>query len=406
MKVAILYILCMASICHICHAQPLLVQKEFLLRGSIVGQTSGDIFAVSFKDGKMLKDSIAIVNGKFTYKGTVAEPTKVYLSLNKDGNSDESNNAIAVFIEPGSMTIRLRKDHFDEAVMTGSGTQLENDELNRLKKTVNIALAPLAKAYDKANLAYIAVMKRTKNEDSLQYYLDRATEAKNAMEPYLKKIGAIENRFIKEHPTSYVTASMMRYKVSGMTVKQIQSVYDKMPREMQQGDYGLAVRRSLDNLKRGSPGAKAFRFVTMDIHGTPLRLADFEGKYVLLDFWASWCVPCRKGNPHLIKLYQRYKDRGLEIIGIADDDNKPEAWKKAVAKDGIGMWKHVLRGYVRAQRGKEDPANGDLSDHYGIHTLPTKIFIDPEGIIIGRYGGGGEDDNAMDRKMKKVFSIR
>lgn len=403
MKIVILYMFCIAFLCDIVYAQHLPVQKKFILNGNIKGQASGNVFIICFKDGKMRKDSVALMNGNFTYHDTIAEPTQVYLSLNKEGNAEQRNNAVTVFIEPGIMTIKLRKDHFDEAVMTGSETQKENEELHQSKETVNKELAPLASAYDKANLAYIAVMKRTKNEDSLQYYLDRATEAKDAMEPVMEKIRAIESKFINEHPTSYVTASMMRYKISGMTVQQIQSVYDKMPREMQQGRYGVVIRKSLDNLKRGSPGAKAFRFSTIDIHGAPLSLADFEGKYVLLDFWASWCVPCRKGNPHLIELFRRYKDRGFEIIGIADDDSKPEAWRRAIAKDGIGIWKHVLRGYVRRIQGKESPVNKDLSGHYGIHTLPTKILIDPEGMIIGRYGGGGEGDEAMDQKMKEVF---
>jgi len=124
---------------------------------------------------------------------------------------------------------------------------------------------------------------------------------------------------------------------------------------------------------------------------------------VLLDFWASWCAPCRKGNPHLLELYERYRSRGLEIIGVSDDDSKPEAWKKAVEKDGIGVWKHVLRGLKRTANGGYDNSE-DKSKSYGIHTLPTKILIDPTGKIIGRYGGGGEQEEAMDAKLAALFN--
>jgi thiol-disulfide isomerase/thioredoxin len=135
-----------------------------------------------------------------------------------------------------------------------------------------------------------------------------------------------------------------------------------------------------------------------------LKLTDFRGKYVLVDFWASWCVPCRAGNPHLLSLYAKYKDKGFEIIGVSDDDSNHEAWKKAVEKDGIGVWKHVLRGLKRdpnSEYGFDKSAS--ISDRYGISSLPTKILIDPAGVIIGRYGGGGEDDAAMDKKLAEVF---
>jgi thiol-disulfide isomerase/thioredoxin len=149
--------------------------------------------------------------------------------------------------------------------------------------------------------------------------------------------------------------------------------------------------KEIQNLQSGSPGSKAFAFAKKDINGQDLSLAEYNGKkYVLLDFWASWCVPCRKGNPHLLSLYSKYKDKGLEIIGIADDDSAQAAWKRAVEQDKIGVWKHVLRGLKRTSTGYD--RSEDTSEGYGIHSLPTKILIDKNGIIIGRYGGGGEGD--------------
>jgi thiol-disulfide isomerase/thioredoxin len=119
---------------------------------------------------------------------------------------------------------------------------------------------------------------------------------------------------------------------------------------------------------------------------------------VLLDFWASWCVPCRKGNPHLKELYSKYKDKGIEFIGISDDDQSEDKWKEAIVKDGIGVWKHVLRGLK--QKNNVFDRSTDISDKFGIHTLPTKILIDPEGKIIGRYS---EEEGPLDEMLKKVF---
>jgi glutathione peroxidase-family protein len=98
-------------------------------------------------------------------------------------------------------------------------------------------------------------------------------------------------------------------------------------------------------------------------------------------------------------LYSKYKDRGFEIIGVSDDDSNHDAWHKAVEKDGL-PWRHVLRGFDRQKLMKNEPNEKDISEKYGIHSLPTKILIDPNGVIIGRYD---EQENALDEKLKEVF---
>jgi thiol-disulfide isomerase/thioredoxin len=377
--------------------------QAFVLNGKITGQNDGFIYLVRYDyvNRKVIKDTALITNGMFHFKGTVTEPVEYFITLSKDASNDLSGNTTSVFIEPAVMTITLKKGDFKNATVSGSESQRDMDVLKSLKAGINKQLAPLSKGYQKANNEYIAAMRRTKNEDSLQFYKDKAVAAKDAMDPFIEQLNKIDAEFIQTHPASYVTASLMRYKTSSMTVSEIESIYNKMPVEIQKSSYGSYIQKDLDDLKAGSPGAKAHDFTATDINGNQLTLAGFKGKYVMLDFWASWCVPCRKGNPHLKDLYHKYKSKGFEIIGISDDDNKPEAWKKAVEKDGIGIWKHVLRGLKRTQNGYDD--SGDISHNYGIHTLPTKILIDPKGMIVGRYGGGGEDDNAMDKKLEEIF---
>jgi len=205
-----------------------------------------------------------------------------------------------------------------------------------------------------------------------------------------------------KHPASFVTASLLRYRISGMPLKEGEERYNKLAAEIKKSSLGEEIKKELDGLRMGSPGAKAYVFASQELRGTPLSLSDYKGKYVLLDFWASWCVPCRKGNPHLLSLYSQYKDKGFEIIGISNDDNNNDAWKKAVEKDGISVWKHVLRGLKWDGKGNFDRSN-DISDNFGIHSLPTKILIDPNGVIIGRYGGGGDTDEAMDKMLAEVL---
>ncbi len=108
-------------------------------------------------------------------------------------------------------------------------------------------------------------------------------------------------------------------------------------------------------------------------------------------------------EPHLKTLYAQYKEKGLEIVGVSDDDSKPDAWRKAVNDDGIGIWKHVLRGMDREKlmAGIYNP--NDLSKRYGIASLPTKVLIDPDGQIIGRFEGGDRDDAMMDAQLERLL---
>jgi len=384
-------------------AQNKRTDQDFVLNGKIEGVNVGVIYLsrYDFAQGKLFKDSAQIENGQFHFNGKVSEPAEFQISLTKDADNDWTNNATTVFIEPHKMTIELRKNHFDQALISGSVSQQELEQLNKEKASIMKVLTPLGKEYDRKNLEYIAAIRRTKDEDSLQYYKDIAVAAKDAMDPYDEQLDKIDSVFIESHPASYVTASMMRWKTGSMTAAEVTAIYKRMPPAVQQSSYGKYVMNELVKLRQGSPGAKAYVFSATDINGKELSLSDFKGEYVMLDFWASWCVPCRKGNPHLKDLYHKYNSKGFEIIGISDDDYKPDAWRKAVEKDGIGIWRHVLRGLK--YDGKNFDHSNDISEHFGIHTLPTKILIDPNGMIIGRYGGGGENDEAMDKKLSEIF---
>ena len=230
---------------------------------------------------------------------------------------------------------------------------------------------------------------------------EKAAEMRDGWEPYHERMGKIDEEFMATHPDSYVTAQILRYKTSSMSYGEAQAAYDRLGERVKKSRLAAEIRAEIRKLRMGSPGSPAARFAKADIHGEMFDLNDLKGKYVIIDFWASWCVPCRKSNPHLKELYRKYKDQGLEVVCVSDDDSNEEKWRAAVEKDDIGMFRHVLRGLK--QVGNEFDRSQDISEKYGIHSLPTKILIDREGIIVGRYGGGGESHEKMDEKLKEVF---
>lgn len=379
-------------------------KNAFVLKGKIKGQDSGFLkLSYAGAGGKFVQDSVAIKDGSFEFKGKLNEPVMAYFTGAVKSRAMDDPNTGSFFLEPGNLTMEVTAGDFKNLKLKGSKTQDEVKALSIRKKPYTDQLSLLSAAYDKANTVYIDARRAGKPETELEALKEAATAAKDKMDPFREEMGKIDMEFIKTHPDSYYTAYALRWKVSSLPLAESKTLYAKLSDRIKQSSYGKEIAKEIKSLEGGSPGSPASMFSSADINGQPLSLADFKGKkYVLLDFWASWCVPCRKGNPHLLSLYSKYKDKGLEIIGVSDDDSNHEAWKKAVAQDNIGVWKHVLRGLKRV--GNTYDKSEDISEPYAIHTLPTKILIDKEGMIIGRYGGGGENDEAMDKKLAEIFN--
>ena len=376
---------------------------NFKLNGTVSGNAPAYIYFKNYSGGgKASLDSAQVNGGKFTYTGHIDGVAEYLVSAKRKITEMDDPNATRLYLEPGEMTLELVSGNFKTAKLLGSQMQAEQDQLELEKKPIMEGYQPYLDQYNATNLEYARAKKANKPEAELEALSAKMEKIREKFEPFTQQLNKIDQRFIDTHPDSYLTAELLMYKVSSMKADSAQRLFSQLTPRVQQSTWGKVVRKEIEQMLSGSSGSKAAAFASQDINGNPLKLADFQGKYVLLDFWASWCVPCRKGNPHLLKLYGQYKDKGLEIIGISDDDSNPKAWHNAVEKDGIGVWKHILRGLKKTEAGYD--RSNDISDGYGISTLPTKILIDPQGIIIGRYGGGGETDAALDKKLEEVFN--
>ncbi len=141
--------------------------------------------------------------------------------------------------------------------------------------------------------------------------------------------------------------------------------------------------------KSVSLGQKAPDFTINSIDGKPIKLSDYKGKYVMLDFWASWCVPCRQENPNVVKQYAKFHPKGFEILGISLDDKK-EAWQQAINADKL-TWQHVSE----LQR-----FEGPTELLYHIDSIPMNFIIDPQGVIIAKNITGAK----LEEFLNKTFS--
>ncbi|MBV4355714.1 TlpA disulfide reductase family protein [Pinibacter aurantiacus] len=380
--------------------------QQFTLNGKITGAASSEKVKLYYTDasGKRTTDSTTVKDGSFVLKGNIAAPTMAYIEYGK-GTPGQNPNTASFFIEPKPMSGSFKVGDFKNMVITGSRTQDEFLELENSKESIRKEMEPLSKAYEKAGEAMRKAQKEKKSDDVLDSLRYEAAAIHDKFEPYFQRQAQKDFQFFAKHPQSYVTAYYLRFHTTDVSLDSLQMFYNALGSTIQQSSDGKNIAREIEKLKAGSPGSVAKNFTTKDINGKSVSLADFKGKYVLIDFWASWCVPCRKSMPHVKELYGKYKDKGFDVIAVSDDDRDSTAWKKAIAKDGTDMWNNVLRGMDWEKIRKGESNDKDISEKFGIHSLPTKILIDKNGVIIGRYDKGTEEEAlALDKKLAEVMN--
>jgi peroxiredoxin len=189
--------------------------------------------------------------------------------------------------------------------------------------------------------------------------------------------------FIKAHPNYLVSVEALKDAV-GYLPDDIR-IYDKLfkglNKDVQKSKEGVSLKKKIDAFMLVRIGAEAPLFTQPDTAGHPINLKDFRGKYVLLDFWASWCGPCREENPNVVKAYKQFKDKNFTVLGVSlDQENKKAAWIKAINDDGL-VWNQVsdLKYWSNA-----------VAKLYSVYSVPQNFLIDPNGKIVGANLRGEE----------------
>lgn len=364
-----------------CSQQP---ANQFTLTGTINGMENEYLYLSYLQDSVEVTDSTLVANGAFKFEGKLVKPTSATLhpKMNPYERYD-SKNVYSFFMEPTKMSIEIDTANLSKSHLTGSTIQAQVDTL----------LIDIQAIMDESNDIYQAMLSETDHE--------KQAELREQLESFNKRVNKLYQAFITSHPASIASAQYLMFQSSNMNIEDIKKAYDSFTDEVKATQWAKEVAAEIAAQERVMPGKPAPEFAALDINGDSLKLSDFKGKYVILDFWASWCVPCRKSNPHMKELYKKYNAKGLEFIYVADDDQNPDAWRKAVKDDGLEAFHHVLRGMKITDRSQMtfDKTN-DISDKYAIHLLPTKYIIDKEGKIVGKFG-----DSELDNKLKEIFGF-
>ena len=363
-------------------------QGKYTINGSLKNADGQKIYLMTGDFGETEMDSTVISGGKFTFKGDL-EGKFLSGSLIL-GNPYDYMNAKTwqVAIEP--MTITVTGDANDEkSVVVKAGKAQE--EQKRMEKEMSVFNDPMEELYQKVETVETEAAKDSLNK---------------LMEPYQKQYTAYVDNYMKTHTDSYYATSYLNMNMGHMTYEEIKAVWDKFTPDVQK--YGVSaknVKSELETLAKVRPGKQAPDFTAKDINGKQFTLSSLKGKVVIIDFWASWCGPCRKSNPHMLELYKKYHAKGLDMVYVSDDDSNEAAWHKAVEKDHLtgDGFHHLLRGLkiIDKQKYTFDKSN-DISEKYAIHYLPTKYLIDKKGNIVCKISEG--EDEKLDAQIEKLLN--
>lgn len=228
--------------------------------------------------------------------------------------------------------------------------------------------------------------------DSSSYYrrsVVKGSAANDLFTNYKKQRGVKIDAFIQQHPRSIVSAYVLYRDFSyRLSPEEIQASIQLLDPRLHESPYVKVLQELVPVLQSVQVGAKAPDFSTLDPNGNTVKLSEHFGKYLLVDFWAAWCGPCRRENPHVVAAYQKYKDKGFDVFGISLDKNK-ENWIKAIKDDGLN-WTQV-----------SDLAfwNSAPAKLYGVRAIPANFLIDPDGIIVARNLRG----DALDQKLAELL---
>lgn len=322
-------------------------QKTFTINGNVSGIADSEVKIANLQGDQVLATAKA-ANGVFTLKGSVNEPGLYMLHVGGDQPQ-------YIFLENAQIKVSGSKANLASIKVDGSASHQEFMKFQQVFNPIFGELTNLSNQIQQAE--------GDKRNQLIGQYQD-----------VVKKLNAEVYNFVSANKKSYVSPFLLFNTAQvAESPTELERRYMLLDESIRNSETGKNLGNYINYMKVGSIGSKAMDFTQADPDGKPVSLSSFQGKYVLVDFWASWCRPCRVENPNVVKAFNKFKDKNFTVLGVSLDSNK-EAWLKAIEADNL-KWPHVsdLKQW-----------NNEVAVMYHVTSIPQNFLVGPDGTIVAK----------------------
>jgi peroxiredoxin len=347
-------------------------QNNLTLHASIKGMEAGQWVYWNPLTNSLQLDSVKTTAGGFQIDMHIPEGEGDAYMV-KLGKKYTENSMMLLYMDKGTIELKGEGPLFKDAKFSGTrSVQDYNDYKDFTEK--NPVLKGRSELYKKAN----------------ELYAKKDSAGLAALDPELKKMDSTDNastkQWIRQHPASPISAFLLSFNLGRLSLDEKEAILAQLSPAAKDNAPAKRIANSVRINNLTGIGKTALDFTQNDTLGKPVSLKDFRGKYVLVDFWASWCVPCRGENPNVVAAFNKYKDKNFTVISVSlDQPNGKEKWLKAIHDDHLD-WTHVsdLKYW-----------NNAVARQYDINSIPSNLLLDPDGKIIAKDLHGEELSNEL-----------